>query len=162
MSVNAIARGEVVLQEIAAKIESGEWSLPDSLMKHVRSVLCAAPTTEAETKARLAHIIDPEFMLDFLDMIDNKGAEDEWEDRWSRWLDSDRWRGNLAKIDAMLVSGLLLFPVAEADVLPAETVAWGFIDHHQACENLHPELTDLVRRARNDGASIAELEKPAP
>ena len=55
--------------------------------------------------------------------------------------------------DELLSSGLVA-PAQEGDILPAETVAWAFIDHHQAAVDLHGALTDLVRRARNDIRSL--------
>lgn len=47
-----------------------------------------------------------------------------------------------------------------SDILPAETIAWAFIDHHQAPVELHGALTDLVTRARND--SIPDHAPSAP
>lgn len=41
------------------------------------------------------------------------------------------------------------------DILPAETVAWSVIDHHQWGTEFHAELTDVIRRARNDTANAA-------
>lgn len=41
--------------------------------------------------------------------------------------------------------------IVKGDMLPAETIAWSFIDHHQAMVEFHSELTELIRRARRDG-----------
>lgn len=58
-----------------------------------------APAVGAEDVAR---IIDPEFFSDFEEMIEDKGAEDEREVRWERWLASERWKVNLVKANAIL------------------------------------------------------------
>lgn len=49
-----------------------------------------------------------------------------------------------------------------SNLLSAETVAWSFIDHHQADTGLHAALTDLVRRARVDGTATPEAGEAKP
>lgn len=161
MSANADPN-QKVLEEIVAKVRDGEWSLPDDLMDHIRSRLCSVPTTDAERRERVAHIIDPAFIFDFAEMIDIKGAEDEWQERWARWLERDRWQQNLVKAEIIMASRYISMPPPRSEMLPPETVAWAFIDQHQKCADMHAELTDLVRRARNDVIFSEPPEKPAP
>lgn len=40
----------------------------------------------------------------------------------------------------------------ETTVLPAETIAYWFMDNHPGLDLLHADITDLIDRARIDGA----------